>query len=252
MELISQIRYYYNKLLPAHTITLFLSVFMLTIAYQAIQQNHHGTFAIVSSAFNASDDSLDVAAKAQKTASTRNNNAALPAIDRSERKIESSQSAQLQAEQHDDESLSPVSPGTQTDFSSTGNPRTSRPSSQTTPAGIRAQNVYLPGAAGGASVNNTFNNNSTAMADGDVVSTTPANNSTTSSLSSSQSSAVTEQSQQSLLASNEVNNRAQQLYEQRRQRLCQDVISRVGTNPLASDFNSTGEYYRLRDGYRCF
>ncbi len=246
MALINQIRTCYYKLLPAHTLTLFLSVFMLTIAYQVIQQNHHGMFAAASGVFN---DSFDVVPEAQNTASARHKHAVLPPIDRSENNRQSSQDTRLQAEQGDDESVSPATRRVQADISpADGSTPINRPPSQTTSAGVRAQNIYLPGATGGATTNNTVGTTSPVLVGSNA---TPSNNSTSSS-SSGQPSAVTEPSQQSLLASNDINHRAQQLYEQRRQRLCQDVISRVGTNPLASDFNSAGEYYRLRDGYRCF
>ena len=118
------------------------------------------------------------------------------------------------------------------------------------------QRVYIPGGGRISNSSSVSNNNSSSFSSN----TNLTNISSGSSVSQSDVSTNTPQEQaqssqqieENMIAQNEVNTRAQELYEQRRQNVCNGVIARVGTNPVASDFNSIGEYYRLRDGYRCF
>lgn len=256
VKLINQIRYFYNELFPAHALTLFFSVFMLTIAYQYIQQNHQSMLAVASNTIKASSESNAVATNAQKIETAHNNNARSLVVDQSEGTSQSLDNAQLLTAQQENEASRSAPSDVQTNFSTNNrSARVNSLSGQTNSSGGSSQNVYLPG-AGGASANNTASDTNPALANNDAATVNITNNSNPSQSPSEQSpseaASETAPSRQSLLASNETNSRAQELYEQRRQRQCQSVIARVGTNPVASDFNSTYEYNRLRHSYRCF
>ncbi len=242
----------FNMLLPPHSMALFFMSFVLTMSYQYMQQNNNQELSVSSfvSSNLAKISYVDLGYSNSDEApiSKSINNKVLEdyQADPNNQKPATNDEGpeEINYADVDEENSEPIN---QLANISTGNSFTESIRNQ--------QRIYIP--SGNSSFTNTVSTTNSNDQSFNQVTTTATNTSSVTNTAVANQAPLQQTAnqidlQENLVASNEVNTRAEELYERRRQNVCNTVTARVGVNPSVGDFSSIGEYYRLRNGYRCF